>query len=95
MVQLPQRTKGKPWRLKIQSRVRVGKDNCWGYCDHTAREIVLSRATEKHGVDRQVFIHELLHKIMPWLDEAAVDHAATELDDALELMETQRENLFR
>lgn len=83
---LPKRAKGKPWVVRTQQRVRVDGVDCWGYCDWHDREIVLAQGAEKAGVDRQVFLHEMIHKICPWMDEDAVDGMATELDDAMDVM---------
>jgi len=82
--QLTQQTKGKPWTVKTvhPSRLR-GR---WGECRFDTREIILTTDAEKKGVDRQVFLHELIHKVCPWMDEDAVDHLATEQDDALDVM---------
>ena len=71
---------GKQWRVRVSRKAL--KD--WGYCCYEKREIVVSKQTAQYGVDREVLIHELLHKIMPFLDEPCVDLAATEIDDALE-----------
>ena len=77
---LPQ-TKGKPWSLRIVRSLR----GAWGKCDYDKREIVLTRESQRSGVDREVFIHEMIHKICPWLDEEAVEFMAMEIDDALDI----------
>lgn len=59
----------------------------WGQCIYDDKLIRLCPTTERHGVHREVFIHEVLHAIMPFLDEDCVKSAAIELDDALDAME--------
>ena len=71
---------GKQWRVRIARKLR----NAWGHCDYDKREIVLTRESQKKGVDREVLIHELLHKAMPFLTEECVALVAVEIDDALE-----------
>ena len=66
--------------------MRQDGEECWGQCRYDTREILLAKATERHGIDRQVFLHEMIHKICPWMDEDAVDDMATELDDALDVV---------
>lgn len=83
---LPKRSKGKLWVVRWQRRVRANGSDCWGYCDYATRAIVLAKACERHGIDRQVFLHEMIHKICPWMDELAVDDMATELDDSLDVV---------
>jgi hypothetical protein len=84
---MPQRELKKPaWTVRIVRRLRVAGDECWGRCDWWKREIILTRATERAGIDRQVFLHEMIHKICPWMDEDAVDDMATELDDSLDVV---------
>ena len=86
---LPAREKGhRSWTLRIVPRVRVKGEEHWGYCDHTAREIVLAKNTSKHGVDREIFMHEMIHKVCHWMDEEAVAYLAKELDDGLDLMDS-------
>jgi hypothetical protein len=82
---IPEQTKGvPPWKLVIKPRLR----KVWGYCDYANREVVMARSTEKHGVARRVFMHEVIHKVCPWMDEDAVDHLSTHLDDAMEAAES-------
>ena len=81
-----QREKRNPWTVRIVPRLRVFGEECWGRCDWPKHEIVLTRAANRHGVDRQVFLHEMVHKICPWMDEDAVDDMASQLDDALDVM---------
>ena len=71
---------GKRWKVRVSRNLR----NAWGRCDYDKREIVLCKSAHEKGVDREILIHELLHKIMPFLDEECVQVAAVELDDALE-----------
>ena len=72
---------GKRWRVRTSTKPLR---NAWGFCDYDNREIVLCKSAAENGVDREVLIHELLHKIMPFLDEDCVKLAAIELDDALD-----------
>ncbi len=58
--------------------------NDWGVCDFTKKEIVISTATLKEGNVREIIMHEMLHKLFPWLDEEYVLHGAKELDYALD-----------
>jgi len=82
---LPQQTKSeKPWTLQVSKR----KLKSWGYCSYNRRAIVLSKDVAREGVDRQVFFHELFHKMFPWMSEEAVDHAATDADDALDIFDS-------
>jgi hypothetical protein len=84
---LPQQTKGKPpWVVRVQPNLRIGKVRCWGFCDYANREILICSSCERSGVDRDTFLHEMIHKICPWMAESAVDSLATELDDALDVM---------
>lgn len=84
---LHQRIKGKaPWSVVVKPRVRFAGSECWGLCDFVHRQITLSKATEKAGIDRYVFLHEMIHKICPWMDEDAVVEMATELDEALDVV---------
>ena len=71
---------GKRWQVRVANRLH----RVWGYCDFNRHEIVLCSTAQQHGVDRGILIHEVLHKLMPFLAEEAVEVAATELDDALE-----------
>lgn len=71
---------GRRWKVRVARYLR----DRWGYCDYGKREIVLCRTTQQAGVDREILIHELLHKIMPFLDEDCVAIAAKEIDDALD-----------
>ena len=76
-------------RRKKAWTVRVAKKrlkDCWGFCDFANREIVLCPSTESAGVKRQTLFHELIHKVCPWMEEEAVDHLATELDDGADAM---------
>lgn len=82
---LPEQVKGKPpWKLRIVPRLR----GSWGWCDYANQEVVMTKAAEKHGVARRVFMHEVIHKVCPWMDEDAVDHLSTHLDDAMEAAES-------
>ncbi len=72
---------GTIWHLRIVPRL----SKSWGWCDYDKRQIVMSKEAEKEGIDREVLIHELLHKAMPFLTEECVDLVATELDEALEV----------
>ena len=71
---------GRLWKVRVARVLR----NCWGYCDYAKHEIVICKTTQREGIDREVLIHEVLHKLMPFLDEECVEAAAIELDDALE-----------
>ena len=82
---LPQHTKGKSWTLKIVHPRQL--PHRWGECRFDTRELVLTTDTEKHGIARQTFLHEMLHKLMPWMDEDAVDNLATQLDESLDVAE--------
>jgi hypothetical protein len=73
--------KGKPWRLRVASRLR----GAWGYCSYYEKEIVISKAAEKEGIDRRIFLHEFFHKAMPWMAEEAIELLSTDTDDALEV----------
>jgi hypothetical protein len=73
-------TYGQPWKFRVVPRLK----NSWGYCDYDKREVVMCRTAQKEGIDREILIHEVLHKIMPFLDEDCVVAAAVELDEALE-----------
>ena len=82
---MTKRTKGtkKSWTVRVAAKALKG---CWGYCDYRNYEIVLCPTTERAGVKRQVLFHELIHKVCPWLEEDAVDHLATELDDGADAL---------
>jgi len=71
---------GRRWKVRISRYLR----GAWGYCNYDKREIVICKTTQASGIEREILIHELLHKIMPFLDEECVRVAATEIDDALE-----------
>jgi hypothetical protein len=71
---------GKRWSVRVAKRL----SNSWGHCDYNKHEIVLSQESQEHGIDREILIHELTHKLLPWMDEQCVTHFAIELDDALE-----------
>ncbi len=73
---------GKGWHVRIVAK----SAKAWGWCDYDKREIVISKEAESKGIDREVLIHELLHKVMPFLTEECVDLAALEVDSALEAL---------
>jgi hypothetical protein len=81
---LPSETKGKSWTVRRVPPSRL--PGRWGECRFDSREIVIASDAEKKGLDRQVFFHEMIHKVCPWMDEDAVDHLATELDDGAEVL---------
>lgn len=68
-------------------RARVRGKEAWGYCDYGKKEVVITKTTMQHGISRQVFLHEIFHKLLPWMAEDAIDHLATETDDSLEMAE--------
>lgn len=55
----------------------------WGYCDYVKKEIVIGPDTVAEGCEREVIIHEMLHKLFPWMREFMVTAAALEIDYAL------------
>lgn len=82
MLKLPTHERGKPWTLRVVSRIDGGKS--WGKCNADTREIVIAKKTQKLGVSREVLIHELLHRYMWFLTEEVVEHVAEEIDFALD-----------
>ncbi len=72
---------GKQWTVRVIRK----SSKSWGWCDYDKREVVLTKESQTVGIDREVLIHELLHKAMPFLTEECVDLVAIELDDALEV----------
>lgn len=83
----------KTWTLVFKNRVRVAGEECWGYCDYEKREIVISRSAAKFGLDREVLLHEVAHKICPWMAEDAVEFLAYELTESLSVCEQLLETL--
>ena len=71
---------GQRWHVRIARKLR----NSWGHCDYDKREIVLSKESQEKGIDREVLIHEVLHKVMPFLTEECIDLAAVEVNESLE-----------
>lgn len=89
-LKLPKTDKGKSWTLRIvRKNPIVGGEEAWGFCDSIKREIVVSRETEKHGLSREILLHELLHQLMPFLSEEAVIHVSQALDAALDIAESR------
>lgn len=86
MLKLPTHEKGKPWSIRVVRSLDGGKT--WGKCDAEAREIIVSKATQKKGFARETLIHELLHRYMWFLDEDVVTHVAEEIDFALDAAES-------
>lgn len=81
-------TSKKQWTLRVvrKNPILDGEEK-WGVCDCGKREIVISKEVQKEGVAREVFLHEMLHRLMWFLSEDAVDHLAKELDHALDAAE--------
>jgi hypothetical protein len=88
MAKLPQLTKGKHWTLKVVPRIRHGGGECWCLCVPIGREILITKSTERSGISRVTFLHEMIHKICWWMDESAVEQMAQELDESLDVMES-------
>jgi hypothetical protein len=74
----------KRWGVRIAARPLKGE---WGHCDYPKREIVLCPTTDRIGNLREIVLHEVLHGIMPFLDEECVHDAAIEIDDVLDALE--------
>jgi hypothetical protein len=75
------RHSGKDWKMRVSRQPLKGS---WGHCDYDKREIVICKTAVEKGIEREILIHEILHKIMPFLEEDCVEHAAIELDNALD-----------
>lgn len=71
------------WKGRYTSKPLANK---WGECDYTNKEIVISKDTLSEGNVREIIIHEMLHKLYPFLDEEWVASGAAEIDFALERM---------
>jgi hypothetical protein len=56
----------------------------WGHTDYDRHEIVIDPRCRAAGLEREIVIHEMLHKLFPWMDEGPVAVAAKEIDDALD-----------
>lgn len=81
---------GKSWKIR-RSRKPLKDDEghpVWGYADFINKEIVLDKDTGKtqHN-EREIVLHEAIHKYCPFLDEEFVAAMAVELDDILDVME--------
>lgn len=63
------------------------KEPSWGHADYDLREIVLSPESKDHPIERDLVIHEVIHKLCPFLAEDCVEEMATEIDDVLDLLE--------
>lgn len=72
----------KHWTVRFSRRLKH-----WGTCNWSKREIVLNTEARREGIARQVLLHEMLHRLFPWMEEGCVDTAATELDDALDALD--------
>lgn len=89
-LQLPKSGKGKPWTLRIvRNNPIVGDYECFGYCCAEDKEIVVSKQTQIEGVAREVLIHEMLHRLLPFMNEDAIDYLARSLDEVLDICETE------
>lgn len=87
-LKLPTLDKGKAWTLRVVRQYpRLDGKDLWGYCNTLKREIVVCKKVQKDGVAREVVMHEALHAFLPWLDEAAVDQLAKNLDEVLDVVE--------
>lgn len=85
---LPKDDIGKPWRLRVTNRpIVIDGEDCWGECNYRRREVVVSSKCDNHGLARDTLLHEMIHKIMPFLSEEAVEHLASSLDFVLDLAE--------
>jgi hypothetical protein len=73
---------GAEWKI-LWRRVR----GCWGITWFGTKEIRIDPSCKKAGNEREIVLHECLHAIFPFFDEATVNNAAIELDAALEAME--------
>lgn len=88
MLKLPTYETGKPWTLRVVDKpIRYEGRECWGLCNTVRREIRVSKLAQKDGVAREVVLHELLHRYMPWMDEDAVEHMAHDIDAVLDAVE--------
>lgn len=79
---------GRPWKIRrARKPIYVGSNEVWGYTCWSDKEIVLSPKTKGHPIERDVLLHECIHKYCPFLSEDFVNAFATELDDILDVME--------
>lgn len=86
---LPKDAPGKAWTIRVVRKPpRLNGEDCWGLCDTAKREIKIWKKSADHGMARDTALHEMLHKFMPWMEEAAVAHMASEMDYALDALES-------
>ena len=71
------------WVIDDRAKMRVD----WGRCKPASNEILICRSAVPAGIYREVLIHECLHALFPFLDEAYVDEAAIELEEVLKTFE--------
>jgi hypothetical protein len=84
---------GKPWRIRrcrkpiTMEGDKPGEYIVWGFCDFEKREVVLGPESKNHPVERETVLHEVAHKLMPFLEEDCILELAREQDDILDLLE--------
>lgn len=64
-------------------------EELWGRCNAPKREIVICKAVQKHGLAREILLHELIHRYLWFLDEEVVSFVAGEIDHALDVAESE------